>query len=254
MLPTFKTALIAYFLEIIPVEKRDHLLSLLLSSLGIGNTNLEKEARAFYTLMGDIHSTDVVIDIGAFRGGWSLELRRLIGPNAMIHLYEPLTPLVNYLEGCNELRPNKVFNFAVVPSHDVNNHSFIYFHENSLNSASLINESQEQLCQVVQTKSLTEILDISPHCVGLKLDIEGMEFEVLSSAQHKIMKSNVRCIQFEFGEKTILLRQNFKDFYDLFKALDFRLFRAAGSQLVSIEHYSRSHEIHLNTVFFAQRK
>ena len=49
----------------------------------------------------------------------------------------------------------------------------------------------------------------------LKLDVEGMEIQVLKGFSEAISKGAIRFIQFEYGRLTISARKLLKDFYEI---------------------------------------
>ena len=89
--------------------------------------------------------------------------------------------------------------------------------------------------------------------IGIKLDIEGSEFEVLSEAIAVLVSSYVRVIQFEFGEKTVLLKQSFSDFWNLMTRHGYIFYRFSKRKLLRIEDYNRILEIHINSTYYCVR-
>jgi FkbM family methyltransferase len=106
----------------------------------------------------------------------------------------------------------------------------------------------------IETQTLYSVIRSRPECAGIKIDIEGAELDILANSAQAISSSRIQVIQFEFGEKSTLLKQNFKMFYDYFKEINFRLFRCTDKEIIAIEESSIWDEIHVNTVYFANRQ
>lgn len=100
--------------------------------------------------------------------------------------------------------------------------------------------------EVIQTKTTVEILGEYPDCIGIKFDIVRADLEVLNAGYEAIKSSQVKVIEFAFGEKTVSLRQNFRTFFDNF--------RRTPTGLYKLTEYSRFTEIHVNTVYFGSSK
>ncbi|MDB4105139.1 FkbM family methyltransferase [Salibacteraceae bacterium] len=77
----------------------------------------------------------------------------------------------------------------------------------------------------------------------LKLDVEGLEFEVLLGANKAINEGLIGIIQFEFGKTNIDTRTFFKDFYNLLSA-KYKFYRVHTWGIEALpEDYLESQEI-----------
>jgi FkbM family methyltransferase len=250
-----KTRTIQAALKLASVNQRENLLRLTAESLGIGQTNIKSEVYNFVKLLNAHNPNPLILDIGANSGDWSLELKNKI-PNARIDLFEPVKhhhgKLLAMIESgaltnshlCKygisaKGGPLKIFSPSVGSGAasivEVDNPDYIY-------------------TEIIETQTLHSTIESRPDCEGIKIDIEGAEFEILNNSAGAIASSKIRVIQFEFGEKTTLLKQNFKMFFDYFKELDFDLHRASGKELIPIKQWSMWNEVHVNTVIFATKK
>lgn len=75
-------------------------------------------------------------------------------------------------------------------------------------------------------------------CIGLlKIDVEGMEFEVLKGAISMIDRGAITSIQFEFGVGNVEARVFLRDFFDLLGG-KYDLFRIVSDGLWPLSRYS----------------
>jgi hypothetical protein len=83
----------------------------------------------------------------------------------------------------------------------------------------------------------------------LKLDIEGAELSALAGG--KKLLSRTRVVQFEFGGCNIDSRTFFQDFWRIFKALGFKIFRISPLGPVQIVDYQEWDEFFITTNYLA---
>jgi FkbM family methyltransferase len=250
-----RTRLIQVALNFTSVKQRKNLLRLAAASLGIGETSIDREVNTFVKLLDTSEPDPLILDIGAHVGEWSLKLKSKI-PGARIDLFEPVEYHHEKLESLTakgQLSNSNLIKYGISAQGgslkilsptlgsgaasivDVNNSSYIY-------------------SENIETQTLHSVIRSRPELVGIKIDIEGAEFDILSNSAQAISSSRIQVIQFEFGEKSTLLKQSFRMFYDYFKEINFRLFRSTDKELLAVEECSMWDEIHVNTVYFAKRQ
>jgi hypothetical protein len=76
----------------------------------------------------------------------------------------------------------------------------------------------------------------------LKIDVEGLELDVLRGASRLLARDAVSLIQFEFGYGTVAARAYMRDFYELL-APTHTLHRVAPRGLIALGEYRLAHEI-----------
>jgi hypothetical protein len=106
---------------------------------------------------------------------------------------------------------------------------------------------------------LTEIINIEKldnwvHKNGVmpdfvKIDVEGAELSVLRGAINVLR--NVKAVQFEFGGTAIDAKNYFRDYWNFFTGLNFRLYRYTPSGLLRIETYSEKEEVFEFMIYLA---
>ncbi len=76
----------------------------------------------------------------------------------------------------------------------------------------------------------------------LKIDVEGLELEVLKGASELLKDKKIELIQFEFNQMHVFQRVFFKDIVDLLS--DYKLYRLSKNGLLPLGQYSPvTHEI-----------
>jgi FkbM family methyltransferase len=153
-----------------------------------------------YTSKYTIKKSDIVIDIGANIGLFSLFAARLA---RIVYSFEPSSESFIYLKNnvsSNSFNNIKCFNYALAPhsgeipfgeSEDLTSSSF-YRHNNSATSVK---------SKIVNCVNLQEIFDKNQIdcCDFLKMDCEGCEFEVLFATPPEYLKKIVT-ISMEFHD------------------------------------------------------
>lgn len=93
----------------------------------------------------------------------------------------------------------------------------------------------------VSIKTLDEYwasLENAPAVIDLlKIDVEGMELDVLNGATELISDGRIMNIQFEFNEMNVFSRTFFKDFWDKFQS-EFVFYRLMPDGLALIKNYN----------------
>ena len=249
-----KTYLLKHALNLCSIKRRENFLRLVLASVGIGETNLKREVLAFVELLDTSSGSPLILDFGANSGEWSKEFFAIV-PSAILHLFEPGKSHQDFLRGISSAAPKHFIIHQYGVSGD-GRECVLYAPSPGSGAASILEGDNLDFgfSEVIQTKTIAEILGEYPDCIGIKFDIEGAELEVLNAGYDAIKNSQVKVIEFEFGEKTASLRQNFRMFFDVFNSMNFDLFRSTPTGLYKLTEYSRFTELHINTVYFASRK
>ncbi|MEI6296586.1 MAG: FkbM family methyltransferase [bacterium] len=75
----------------------------------------------------------------------------------------------------------------------------------------------------------------------VKIDVEGLELQVLKGAKELLKKNKIKVIQFEFNEPNISGRVFLKDFYNLLN--NFEFYRLKKNSLLPLGEYNSKNEI-----------
>ncbi len=189
----------------------------------------------------------VFFDVGANVGKYSLMLRDAF-PEAKVYAFEPNINAFKILEDklsgkveCLNLgmgaeqKAGKLFTYTGTPS---SSHTSAYkdmftlFHKaNDLTTVEFQMTTIDDFCK---ERGIREI-DF------LKIDTEGCELQVLNGAQKVLSGSNIKMIQFEFGECNVFSRVFLRDFYEVLSG--FRIFRLDSNRLIPLPTYESINEI-----------
>jgi FkbM family methyltransferase len=217
--------------------------SVLKQSRGIGYiASLETEVKY---LIGSHNENFTLFDIGANNGNYSLTVAKLF-PKSIIYSFEPskftfdqlvqnvknelsITP---YQIGFGEKRKktnlysDKVGSGMASTYHrQFENSEFKFHHIEKINIDKLDN-------WVHQNRVMPDFV---------KIDVEGAELSVLRGGLNVL--KNVKAVQFEFGGTAIDAKNYFRDYWNFFTGLNFKLYRYTPSGLLRIETYSEKEEV-----------
>ncbi|NEN23422.1 FkbM family methyltransferase [Cryomorpha ignava] len=188
-----------------------------------------------------IDPDDIVIDIGANTGEYSLTLRKHL-PLHRIWSIEPNTDTFNKLVKNVD---TECFNFAI--STIEGKQSFFVSNENPISTLGSLSKNS-----IPTNETLKEI---SVNCITLerlikneniksigvlKVDTEGYDFNVLKSGEAYL--KDIKFIQFEFNEFHVYTRSFIKDFHDLLSSTH-ALFRLDTNFLHDLRVYDPKMEI-----------
>ena len=244
-------------LKIISAQKRENFATVLLNSIGYGETSIKKEAKFFLDSIGNVKENPfVVLDIGANIGTYSLELLNR-NTKVLVHSFEPSkyagdkfkTNLDKYIK----TKRCCLYGFGIG---DKNSNKFLFASDHGSGAASLIKRrGNSRVKEKVKIRDFSEaIRGIELPIVGMKIDTEGYEFRILLSAKKLLKNKDFKIVQFEFGEYSIENQESLKQYYMFFKNLGFKLFRISKFGLIEINEYEKKLEIHWNTNYLAVKQ
>jgi FkbM family methyltransferase len=175
-----------------------------------------------------IHNANpVILDIGANRGEWTKELRRLIGDNGTWILVEPAP------ECCALLRTISSVVVMEVAVGERPGRSVLY----SPGDASVLASLHQRQDSFVQGQAMNQrevtvvtidgILDERGIDVAdlVKMDLEGHELFALRGAEQSLRTHRIRALTFEFGSSNVNSRTYFRDFWELLTRNKYRIER-----------------------------
>jgi FkbM family methyltransferase len=194
----------------------------------------------------------IFFDVGANLGDYSLAFLKKI-ETAEIHCFEPskwaFQTLKQRISGENVNHHN-------VALSDLTGSQPLYYDFEGSGWASL---SKRDLSYRGTNFDLSEIVEVNtidnwvfengivPDL--LKIDVEGFELQVLTGAINTLR--SVKVVQFEFGGTSIDSRHFFKDYWDFFKKLNFRLLILTPLGLKIISSYSEELECFKYSNYYA---
>jgi len=148
-----------------------------------------------------IRKGDIVVDLGANVGQFTIFLSRIVGNKGKVYAFEP-DPR-NFLILKQRI---KKFNNVVVENKAVNEKSsklILFLHEDK-SQTSLFDKSKSISAIEVDSVSLDEYFkDITKNIALIKMDVQGAEFSILRGAKNLLKR--VKAIIFEFEPGLIKL-------------------------------------------------
>lgn len=134
-----------------------------------------------------IHRGDVVYDIGAHTGYYSLLASTLVGSQGKVFAFEPLSRNIRFLQ--EHLRLNRVTNVQIMPFAVSDRSGSARFSNGSSSFQGRLTSDGEIDVLVVTLDELWERKELSlPNLV--KIDVEGAELSVLMGAKELIQKAH----------------------------------------------------------------
>ena len=151
------------------------------------------------TILKFINEGDVIFDIGANIGCFSVPFAKKVGLNGKVYAFEPQKFIFNVLKKnikCNELNNVQIFNNAIGDANTILKlNDFDYSQPGNFGGIGLKEYYDNSLCakikgtkkNKIKTLTLNNFLNLKK-CNFLKIDVELMELSVLRGAKEFIKK------------------------------------------------------------------
>ena len=191
----------------------------------------------------------VIMDIGANVGNCTqmiCEKFQAINLNFTVYSFEPLPATYEELKARFQNVKNVVpLNLGVGKKNERVN---MYSNHETSELASLYKTDLDYVGIDTDMQIQTEIVRLDDFILEnhigkinfMKIDVEGSEFDILSSSPSAISKTDF--IQFEFGTSNVVSRTYLKDFFELLNP-DFKMYRILKDGLLYFEKYHPDNEI-----------
>jgi FkbM family methyltransferase len=182
-----------------------------------------------------------IFDVGANEGQNEAVIRNF-NPDATVYSFEPHP--ASYAKLLKNISSKtKAFNIGLgssIGSFEL----YDYDGEDGSQHASLNQEVFSEMYQR-KSKSVTVQVDTIDHFCNengidqiclLKIDVEGLELEVLKGAESMISEKKIRFIEFEFNSNHVYTRTNFSDFQKVLS--HYSLFRVLQDGMICLDNES----------------
>lgn len=224
---------------------------------GYGDGDMSRNGESL--MMTLIKPGDLVFDVGAHLGEWSLTALSL-QPAISIYCFEPIPKLLSILEKNLQDKPVIISELALSNAKG----KATFYHYVNFPGMSTLNRRPE----VEKTLNLIpEIIEVSLERLDtfcelrqistinfLKIDTEGNEFNVLLGAEGLLKKQAIEIIQFEYGgcylDSNITLRQ----VYFYLNSFGYSIFRIVPEGLIEITNWRDNLENFNYSNYLAIRK
>jgi FkbM family methyltransferase len=190
-----------------------------------------------------LRENPVVMDIGANKGLWTTEVRRLLGERGRWILIDPAA------ECCAILRKLKGVEVIETAVGEHAGKAKFYTPGNGSGFASLHrrNDSHVRMEHLVLEErevavtTIDEILDkLGIEIIDMaKMDLEGHELFALRGAAQSLKTHRIRALTFEFGTSNVNSRTFFRDYFDLLTEYGYQILRIypSGKAVPILEYY-----------------
>jgi FkbM family methyltransferase len=202
-------------------------------------------------------SNIVLFDVGANAGQYSDGINRIFGKNASVHAFEPSpTSFANMKKQVYDCVNMTINPFGLS---DIERNTVLYCNTLGGTGSTIFEiEKKHGIFGWEHTEEI-ELSTLDKYCAKhkieqidfLKIDTEGNEYQVLEGGQELLEKKRISIIQFEFGDKMVFSKKSFRDFYELLKGNDFRIFRLLQDGLIEVKKYSANDEIYTGINYVA---
>lgn len=207
-------------------------------------------------LVGNYSKSFILFDVGANIGHYSLKASEIF-PQSEIFSFEPSKASFKQLLENTKSRAN--INCVKMAFGDESKKHILYSPDSGSAMASLYKRDipnskvDFNLSEDIEIMQLDDWVDKNNiHPDFLKIDVEGAELLVLKGSIKTLQK--IRAVQFEFGGTAVDARTYFKDYWNFFSELNFKIFRYAPRGLLEIKIYSEAEEVfeYMNYVAISQ--
>jgi FkbM family methyltransferase len=225
-------------------------------------TSIQEEVSVFIKLLdgatghGETNEANdgiLFLDIGGNLGDWTKALIQA-RPSSVVSVIEPNPLLVGKLK--KHFEGNQSVDVQQIAL--ANSDGILPFYADSAESAMGSLQLRDvkhlgyefELIAEVRVTTLDKLLKGSTNPLALKIDVEGLELQVLRGAIESL--NRVLLIQFEFGGTNIDSRVFFKDIFQLLVDSQFSIFRLCPKgRIKRIEKYSENDECFKFTTYYA---
>jgi FkbM family methyltransferase len=240
----------------------EKLLTVAVGGMNLGNVDLAENGECWLLeQMPKADGSPVIFDVGANTGEYALAALQACGSGTSVHCFEPspaaFQGLVSRLGGHGSVRLN---NLGLTSNED--GVGILYCNKHGGTGSSLIAKDLPDGAFAYELREEVRLTTLDAYLKKagidkidlLKIDVEGLELEVLRGASAALASGRIDRIQFEFGEGSVTAGTHFRDFYALLSP-EFVLGRLVRNGVRPIRRYSVMLEQYAtgNYVAFARR-
>ena len=238
--------------------------NLTLRVMGFNNCCDMKKSGELYFIKRYLNNAKLCIDIGANRGEYALAL--LENTQSFVISYEPQNSCNVHLEKLVKNYPDRFSYHNILLSDNFKKVKFYYGSDcgglstassksNDIDYVNKRNINSKILETVTLDSNLDKIKKIGNHLDLLKIDVEGLERNILLGANNVLKELKPRFIQIEFNlhqlynENTMISFSNILQDYDLYRLLSFSKGMTkveSHSPLSNLYYYSNYVFVHKN--------
>jgi FkbM family methyltransferase len=227
---------------------------------GIGQDKNILSDGEYFIIQNFIRKNDVVLDVGSYRGEWSLFVLSSVSPK-MIYIFDPIADHVKFAISNFFFRTNTMMmnngthensgkqKFRWFNGQDIFSElSSIYPRPELENMLKLFTHEVEVDCL-----KLDEFLNINDveKINFIKIDNEGSELPTLKGLKNYIQNKDVDFIQFHYCSAWKDAGFKFKEVFEFLTGYEYRLFRILQQDLLIIDTYREELEDNIDCNYLA---
>lgn len=245
--------LLTFFFKPIPDRLMQKIVNMLQTVRGIGSASIlpfedTGEVQVLNQVLEGMPDGAIILDIGAHQGKFIEQVSK--NRLALIHAFEPMKYNYEKLRDKFSHEKNIMLNNCALG--DSCRAVAMWGNFEGTSAASIFKEGLSHfdvaeksiVHEEVEMKYLPDYFSENKvdEIYFLKIDVEGAEFMILSSIEHKLKQKKITFVQFEFGHFHIPARIYFKDFWLLFSN-QYTVYRITIGGLIEIQNYSYELEV-----------
>ena len=198
------------------------------------------------------HEARFIIDVGANEGEYAAAAKEII-PGVTIHCFEPSIESIPRLE--QRFQGDSSIHVHPVGLHNVSGEATLNLYSHDQHSSML---TLEGMTRAVKSEESITVMRGDDFLVNaniskvdlLKIDVEGVEFEVIKGFDQSFENKVIRACQFEYGYANITSHNLLADFYRYFEDKGYKLGKIYPKR-VEFRPYNVKHEDFLGPNFLA---
>jgi len=203
--------------------------------MSVGNTERDSIAKLFPLLS----ENPIIFDVGSNKGEWSdTFLKTELTLKSTFHFFEPNEIMLNFTRIKYDYNTNIVYNKLAMWSKDDEELDFFYFTNFNNGLSSVVHNQKWDYLPKQKGKATSITIDTYCHKNNikfidfLKIDVEGVEYEVLKGCQSMLSKGQIKFLQVECSEHYHLIGKTFNDVIDYVEQFGYMVFGYIGQGYV----------------------
>ena len=203
--------------------------------MSVGNTERDSVVK----LIPLLSENPIIFDVGSNKGEWSdTFLQTELTHKSTFHFFEPNEIMLNFTRIKYDYNTNIVFNQLAMWSKDDEELDFFYFTNWNNGLSSVVHNAKWDYLPMQKGKTKSITIDTYcdknniPFIDFLKIDVEGVEYEVLRGCKNMLSNGAIKLLQVECSEHYHLIGKTFNDVIEYVEQFGYMVFGYDGQDYV----------------------